>query len=52
LGAYFGGDGEKTLAVPIYQGVASKESQDFIALNGIYLRRSWSNRDYSLPITS
>jgi microcystin-dependent protein len=40
IGKNFGGDGEKTFALPNYQGLAPKGSQYFIALNGIFPRQS------------
>jgi microcystin-dependent protein len=39
IGENFGGDGEKTFALPNYQGLAPKGSQYFIALNGIFPSR-------------
>jgi microcystin-dependent protein len=36
----FGGDGQKTFALPNYQGLAPKGSQYFIALNGVFPQRS------------
>ena len=36
IGTNFGGDGQKTFALPNYQGLAPKGSQYFIVLNGIF----------------
>src|SRR5262245_3460329 len=40
IGQNFGGDGQKTFALPNYQGLAPKGSQYFIALNGVFPQRS------------
>jgi microcystin-dependent protein len=39
LGTNFGGDGQKTFALPNYQGLAPKGSQYFIVLNGVFPSR-------------
>ena len=39
IGKNFGGDGEKTFALPNYQGLAPKGSQYFIVLNGVFPQR-------------
>ena len=40
IGKNFGGDGQKTFALPNYQGLAPKGSQYFIVLNGVFPQRS------------